>query len=292
MTAFDSPQPTPQVSHWAQTVRYWSQIGPPLRPAPADIAIYESAAQAWIARHGAPRVLLFGVTPEIYRMHWPAGADFAAVDHSRPMIENVWPGPPQAVTCCNWLDLVLPAGSRDIGICDGGLHLISYPTQQAQLVHLLWHTLSEQGQFFLRLYTSPVAHESPRQVLEDLLAGRVSSMNLLKLRLGMALMENAAAGIELGLVWRTLHDAVPDLEELAERVGWTVEHTLAINAYRAAKTRYHFSSTKEVCDLFCKDPGGFTLADMHIPHYERGGQFPTLILQRNSSPPKKEACLG
>ena len=83
--------------HWAAIARQWKQLGPPLRPVAQDIGFYWNAAEKWVRERGAPRVLLLGVTPELYHLPWPKGTDLLAVDRSQAMIETVWPGPKEAV---------------------------------------------------------------------------------------------------------------------------------------------------------------------------------------------------
>jgi hypothetical protein len=73
--------------------------------------------QEWIHHYGTPRVLAFGVTPEIYRLRWPKGTNFLAVDHTQAMIGAVWP---KTVQCTEWLALSLPKNSRDI-LSDNGM---------------------------------------------------------------------------------------------------------------------------------------------------------------------------
>jgi hypothetical protein len=224
--------------------------------------------------------LLLGVTPELYLLPWPKGTDFLAVDRTQAMIDGVWPGPREAVQCADWLALTLPDSSRDVVLCDGGLHLLAYPRQQGRLVELLRGILSDQGLCILRLYIPPPQRESPDAVLRELLDGSISSLNILKLRLGMALMESASEGVELGTVWRAIHRVSPDLERLASRIGWPVEHMLAINTYRESTARYHFVTVDEVSDLFCGNPGGFKVHRVHVPSYELGERCPTIVLRR------------
>jgi len=57
-----------QSRHWSQLALQWSQVGPPLRPAPQGLGFYWGAVREWVRGHGAPRVLLVGVTPELYHL--------------------------------------------------------------------------------------------------------------------------------------------------------------------------------------------------------------------------------
>ena len=184
-----------QPGHWSSIAAQWEQTASPLRPSPEDTQAYLRLCEPWIARHGAPRVLLLGVTPEIYRLPWPQGHDLLAVDRSAAMIAHVWPGPARQVILADWLDLPLPAGSRDLAFCDGGLHLIDHPRGQRQLIEQLHRVIVPGGLCLLRLFAPPAEQESPETVLAELLAGRIPSLNVLKLRLGMAMQPSAEAGI-------------------------------------------------------------------------------------------------
>src|ERR1043166_3006349 len=55
--------------------------------------------------------------------------------------EAVWPGPREAVRCEDWLEMKLPAASRDIVLCDGGLNLLAYPDEQQRLASILSEVL-------------------------------------------------------------------------------------------------------------------------------------------------------
>jgi len=271
--------------HWAEMARQWRQAGPPLRPSTQDLGFCRYEVREWHRDGGvAPRVLLFGVTPDIYHLPWPEETDILAVDRSQPMIDIVWPGPKESVLCTDWLSMALPDNSRDIAFCDGGLHLLSYPQEQQQFVHLLRSLLSDKGLCIFRLFVPPQQKESPDAVLKDLLEGRISNINILKLRLAMSLQNRAEQGVELNKVWCALHEITSDLEGLAEKIGWVVDHMLAINIYRGSTARYSFVTVDQVCDLFCGCSGGFKLRFLHVPSYELGERCPTIVLQRDRTP--------
>lgn len=86
-----------RASHWLEAARLWQFLGPPLRPAAEDVGFLKDAVREWTAAQAAPpRVLLLGVTPEIYGLPWPEGTDFLAADRTQAMIDVVWPGPRDA----------------------------------------------------------------------------------------------------------------------------------------------------------------------------------------------------
>ena len=265
---------------WQENARRWQHLGPPLRPSAQDIGFNSDIVQEWGRHHGTPRVLLLGVTPEIYNLPWPEGTSFLAVDHSQAMIDAVWPGPKEATQCIDWFSLQLPDNSRDIVLCDGGLPLIAYPHKQQQLVRILQAILSDQGLCILRLFVPPPQQESPDAVLSDLLEGKISNLNILKLRLGMSLMKSTAEGVAVGMIWQLIHEVAPDLERLASRIGWSVEHMLVINAFRGSADRFYFVTVTQVTDLFCDNPGGFEVHRLRVPSYDLGERCPTIVLKR------------
>ena len=271
-----------RAGQWAKVARNWNLLGPPLRPSPEDVRFCEEAVAAWHRQGTRSRVLLLGVTPELYAMPWTEGTDFLAVDRTIEAIEAVWPGPREAVRCEDWLEMKLPAASRDIVLCDGGINLLAYPKEQRRLASILREVLAEGGLCILRLFVRPAARETREMVLADLMAGRIPNMNVLKLRLWTALQESPSQGVDLDTVWHTVQRAAGNLEELASRLRWPLEETLTINAYQGSTTRYWLGTVDEVAKIFCHDVGGFEVASTLVPSYEGGGQCPTLVLKRAS----------
>jgi SAM-dependent methyltransferase len=276
-------QPSPPATdrdHWPELARRWRLLGPPLRPQDEDVRAYQAVIDGRPAGSRPPRVLLLGVTPEIYRLRWPEGTDFQAADRARAMIEAVWPGPREAARCEDWTALRLPDASRDVVLCDGGLHLLSYPEGQAALVRSLRRVLAPGGLCLLRLFVPPREPEPPSRVLADLRAGRIPDSNLLKLRLGMSLQREAGEGVRLADVWDAFAEGEADPEALATRAGWAPDEVRAIEAYRGSESRYHFVTVAEAKQLFCRAPGGFEAIALREPSYPLGERCPLLVLRR------------
>lgn len=266
--------------HWQDIARLWEQVGPPLRPSDQDIAFVKDAIGSWARDNGAPRALILGVTPELYHLPWPNGTDVLAVDHTQSMIDTIWPGPRNAVICADWTTMPLQTCSRNIVLCDGGVNLLAYPREHNQFVRTLHRVIASDGLCIFRLFIPPEERETSNEVLQDLLDAKIPNLNLLKLRLWMALHEDITKGIQLKQVWNAIHQVAPDFNRLASQIGWPVEHLLAINTYRNCSTRYYFIDLGDVCHLFCESPGGFTLEAVHVPTYELGEQCPTVVLRR------------
>jgi len=272
----NSPEP---VGQWPEIARRWAQLGTPLRPTEEDLAPIRSALASWCAAHPgvAPRGLILGVTPELYELPWPDRDHLRAVDRTPEMIAHVWPGSPSQVLRSDWRSLPLEDGSVDIALCDGGLHLLDFPSGQAGVLGELARTVAPGGLVILRLFALPAAVETVDGVLTALFSGAIRDLNCLKLRLGMALQESPESGVVLDAVWRTLHEAAGDWPGLAQRLSWNIEHLLAIDAYRGTQARYHFVAEAAVVELAS---GDFELASRHQPDYVLGERCPTLALRR------------
>lgn len=271
-------------AHWTAVAKRWAQLGSPLRPCGDDLESYQNAIVAWTESQGRPpRALILGVTPELYRLPWPEGTHLAAADRARPMIEAVWPGPRESVVCADWTRLPFRSASYDLVFCDGGLHLLPYPRGMEGFAASVHRVLAPGGLLLLRLFHPPPSRETARNVLDDLLAGRISDLNRLKIRLGMSLQETPEGGVRLGDVWETLHQAEPDFDTLADRLGWTREHMGAFVSYRASDDRYHFVNVEEVLRLFAESPGEFERKAVHTPEYDLGERFPIMVLGRKGA---------
>ena len=270
---------TTVAAHWHPMAQLWKLLGPPLRLSPEDVAGYRRFAWEWIDRNGPPRVLLLGVTPEIHGLPWPEGHDFVAADTSLAMIDHIWPGARDQVLHTDWLDLMLPPASRDLVLSDGGLNQVNSPAGREKLADLLHHILPRGGRFITRLYTLPTVAESPDAVIASLLAGEIANLNLLKLRLGMAMQESPAHGIAVREIYEKLRDSTSDWQTLAAQLGWPLDHLLAIEAYRDSGASYCFFSAGDVVKLFCES-GKFALLGSHVAAYPLGERCPMMAFER------------
>lgn len=269
---------TAQPDHWKQHARQWSLIGPPLRPAIEDIALLEIEIRDWCSRTAvsAPRALLCGVTPEVARMRWPAGARLVAVDHSRPMIAGVWPvEAPGMAVCGDWLFLPLANASRHLLIGDGCYSLLVGRAQYVAFAAELRRVASDDALLAMRYFVRPDVAERVERVIDDLWRRRIGNFHVFKWRLAMALHGTLEQGVRLGDIWTAWHDAVPDPEKLAAHIGWPVAVVNTINNYRNVDTRYSFPTLAEV--RACT--GDFVIEAMHVPAYELGERCPTLIMR-------------
>jgi SAM-dependent methyltransferase len=258
----------------------WRLLGPPLRPVGEDLQFVREAALRWKARAArAPQVVILGVTPELWELPWPDGARVRAIDRSAEMIEHVWPGPASDAAQRDWLDLPFADESVDIVACDGGWHLLD-GSGQARLATELARVVAPGGCFVARLFTPPDVAETPAEVVTDLWAGAIPSLNHLKLRLGMALADENRRTY-LPDVWRFIHDLDPDWSSLAEKLGWEADHLAAIDAYRDADASYEWARIDEVVVKLCNGETGFEPEAVASPAYLLGERCPTVVVRKD-----------
>lgn len=264
-------------SLWQKQLAQWAHLGAPLKPHPDDLAHHEAVIQEWATRHGGPRALLLGVTPEIARLRWPAGTHLVACDLSVPMLQHVWPGfpgPGKGAICASWLQLPLAHASRDLVVADGSFNLFPYPERCLLLLDAARQLLAIGGFVLLRVFCRPEAGETPAAVLADLQAGRIGNFHIFKFRLAMSLVRSTAEGVKLADVWECWHKQGPRPEELTARLGWSAPIVGTIEAYQGQQTRYYFPTRAEFAGLMRER---FEDVESWLPPYEMGDRCPTFI---------------
>lgn len=267
--------------HWSRMARLWQWVGPPLRPAAEDLAVFQDTIVRWHAAHGrAPRALILGVTPELYQLRWPAGTSLRALDGSRQMIETVWPGPPAAVLLGSWTAMPLATGSCDIVLCDGGFGMLPYPQGQADLLRELHRVLAPGGIFAVRLFAPKGRTGTAGEVFANLQAGGIASLDALKLRLWGALHGDAHQGVRPQEVVAHILAAVENFDRLAEDHGWPLEHVRSLELHRQSTTIYHLTEAAELVRMASCDPGGFESLGIIRPGYVLGACCPIVTLRR------------
>jgi hypothetical protein len=158
--------------------------------------------------------------------------------------------------------------------------MLPCPAGPGKLVGKLRQVVAPGGLCVFRLFAPPPQRESHQAVIDDLLDGRIANINVLKLRLLMALQDDVRDGAELGRAWELVHEAAADFDRLADRLNWPIGHLRVFNTYRGSRIRYCFLSVAEVGRLFCEEIGGFRLDAVRTPTYELGERCPIIVLRR------------
>lgn len=264
---------------WTALAPQWRAIDAPLRPGEDDVAVYEELMRQWQRAHPgrAARGLLLGVTAEIASMAWPEGASFVAVDHSLPMVANVWPRPAHgSPVCADWRAMPLPSGSRDVALGDGCLTLLPVPRGRQRFAENLRRVLVDDGVLALRCFCRPGKPEPTARVFDDLRAGRIRGFHAFKWRLAMSLHAEVEEGVRLGDVWERWRAEVADPDALARSLGWPLAAVRSMQVYRGSDARYLFSTEEEIRAGLAP---WFTLESQHAGRYELAERCPILVFR-------------
>lgn len=260
---------------WRAQAQQWTRVGSPLRPCSEDI---ERLAEILAPlRSRRPRALILGVTPETLRLGWTDNSDLLAIDCSYEMIHNVWPGYPaarQGVICANWLAFPLRQSSRDAVVSDGCFGVTRYPGEHRIVLDNVRRLLRPGGLFAFRIFVLPDALESPFDVYEEAMAGRIGSFHAFKLRLLMAYQREPERGVCVGDVWRAWSAEGPGADALARQTGWPAETVRTIDAYREQTSVYTFPVLRDIRNL--ATAAGFREIACIDKQYELGERCPTL----------------
>jgi SAM-dependent methyltransferase len=239
----------------------------------------EAAVTRWGRRRKreALHALLLGVTPELVRMAWPKPTRLLAVDRSPTMLRHVWPGnvpgTRQAIRG-NWLDLPVAPRSQDVVIGDGCFPQLDYPTGQRAFAATLHRALHPGGILVMRSFVRLPRRESVGQVFDALLAGRIGSFHVLKLRLAMALHQDSRQGVRLHDVWMAWQAAGIDASRLPAHAGWSADAVGTIDFYRGQNARLTLSTLAEHQALLSE---WFDEVSIEMPDYELGERCPMVV---------------
>jgi SAM-dependent methyltransferase len=270
---------------WADRSLQWPKIGPPLRPAPQDVELCERIAARALGEIASPtcRALLLGVTPEVATMRWRHGARLLAVDSSAAMIRNVWPRNElenATVALADWTNMPVLDETYDIVIGDGSFNMLTYPEPFFAFTRESRRVLRDAGTLVMRVFARPEKPDSIASIFGDLLQGRTRDFNIFRWRLSMALHGDLAAGTRFGDVWEAWHDNVPDPQRLMRELGWGPHALQILEGYKGAEFRTIFPTVREFRELLAD---GFDQTACHVPEYEDGDRYPTLVFRAMSS---------
>lgn len=263
---------------WEDALSVWKALGPPLRPCAEDLRAYLLAANPWIARCGAPRVLVLGATPEFASLPWPTGTNVVAADRSAMMLEQVWPGFPnrgQGAVVADWLALPLEAGSRDIVLGDGSFTPFDFPNGHIDLFRAIHRVLSPQGRAVIRFFLQSNRSETTQAVLRDVLCGYNENFHVLKWRFTMSLQTSVQAGVRLACVFRHW-EAAGIGDQMIQQGLYHPDVMATMDWYQDREQRYTFPTLTDLRHAF--EPW-FHERSICFPSYPLGDRFPVITLE-------------
>lgn len=266
-------------TYWDLLAAQFQHQQPPLRPSPEDVRIFERAIGEWNSAQASDEInaLLFGVTPEIANLAWPANTRLIAIEKSQPMIDLIWPGDVpgrRRVVRGNWFEWDLKEHSQHIIIGDGVLTALSYPNQYAEAARLIARWLKPGGRLVLRVFMSSSKRETFEEILSDLKANRISRFDILKWRLAMMLQKDIREGVVLDEVFRTWAKLEREHPQLLAQTGWPRATMDTIKLYAGRTARYTFPTLDELNEVFSAE---LQRIEVVVPGYDFGSCCPTLI---------------
>jgi hypothetical protein len=271
-------------SYWDLLAGQFQHQQSPLRPCVEDTRIVHRIIHDWHRRYSPSRTnaLLFGVTPEIANLSWPANTFLRAVEKSQAMIDVVWPGnipDRRQVVCGNWFEVKIKEHSLDLVVGDGFLTGLAYPRQYVEMAGIISRWLQPDGLLVARLFVRPEKKETIDGIMTDLAASRIARFDILKWRLAMAIQETAEQGVKVDDIyraWREIHDQQP---ALSEQAGWPRATINTIKLYDGRGDRYFFPTIKELNAAFS---ASLEPVSVTIPAYDFGQCCPILVYRRRT----------
>jgi SAM-dependent methyltransferase len=254
------------IDHFATLVP-WFELGPPLRPAPADVAAFQRVIDVRVPE----RAVLLGLTPEIALCSWPRGSELALLDHSQEMISLLWPTgrghEGMRTVVGDWCSMPFPSASVDLVLGDGCLTLLTHDGWR-RLASEVRRVLSPGGIFALRVFLCPDEREPLDAIAEDLALGKIGSIDALKLRLFAAV--HGPEGALLDDVWhawsRMRREPGP---------GFSAAAIAGVERYRGSSSRYFLATAAEARAIL---GGPLRVIEWQVPSgYELSERCPTVV---------------
>jgi SAM-dependent methyltransferase len=264
-------------SFWDQLAQRWC-FPEPLTPSQEDIDWY----QRQVARRVTPpaRAVLFGVTPGIAAMRWPAATTLTAVDWSREMLKIVWPArntpPSSCAACADWRELPIASGSLDLVVGDGCYAVLSRSADAALVNAEMRRALKPRGFVLMRCFCRPTVRPDLEDLFQRLFAGEITNLDLFRFLLAMALYKDAHTQVTrraVGEVWKRY---VPDARAMQARMGWTDDGLANMERSAASANAYYFPTLEELAQLWRPH---FETAESSTPAYAWGELFPRVVLR-------------
>ncbi len=228
----------------------WSLLGSPLRPGVEDVDHFQRQVDRYVENGQAvAHALVLGVTPELTTLAWPDNVFLSAVDLSVDMIAALWPAPGKPTGSCaiqgTWTSLPFDNGSFRIVVGDGAFNAVGRELQSS-IVEAVFGLLQPTGAFALRVFVRPDRAETLDEVVADLRAGRIASVDVLKWRLAMVAQESSAAGVRGSRIFNLFESIRQYAPVGGNAPGWAPERVATFDYWRDNPVRYTFPSLEEI----------------------------------------------
>jgi hypothetical protein len=264
---------------WEERAAHFDDWGQPLRPPPADIALYARFVGGHFAQHPTPvEARLLGVTPELACADWPVALRLTAVDQSEAMIRLVWPGDipgRRHALVGDWLSpSALPTPS--LVLTDGAPVFFARPQRLFEHVAAL---LADDGAFVVRLFCAPPRRQRLEEVMAALEARRFDTFHRFKWHVAMALQDDAETGVAQHRVWQVITEAGIDFTRQPQP-GFSARAVATLRFYRDQAAGLHFPTRDAWAALLGASFEQVEAADAGTPGAERYTVFSAAFPRR------------
>jgi SAM-dependent methyltransferase len=257
-------------NHWHSLFHAWSNLSTPVRVSADAIA----SIKAEVAEVTGP-ILVLGLTSGLM----DAGSDITAVDQSRTLVDDFWPGntPGRRVVVGDWLRLPLEAASFAACIGDGSLISFDYPDRLQLILAEVARCLKTGGKFACRVFLAPDATKRFAD-LETAVQQREISFQHFKFKFAMAIgAELGNPNVKVSSIPEFFDARFPDRSKLASVAGWDGAEIATIDVYRKSQANYAFPTKKQLLSVV---PRAFHRARfVPVPNHPMGNDWPILVME-------------
>jgi SAM-dependent methyltransferase len=242
----------------------------PVRAASEAIA----GIKAEVAEVRGP-ILLLGMTSGLL----DAGADITAIDQSRKLVGDLWPGnaPGRRAVIGDWLRLPFAPASFDGCIGDGSLISFDYPDRLRLLLKGVAGCLKPGGRFACRVFLAPDQPETIEELEAAIEKRQRSSFQHFKFRLAMAVgAEQGSPNVRVAQIPTIFDSRFPDRDKLAAVTGWDRREIDTIDVYGKSNATYAFPTKRQLVSTI---PEAFRSPHFEpVPNHPMGSQWPILVM--------------
>jgi SAM-dependent methyltransferase len=257
-------------NHWHSLFDAWSNLPTPVRvSADAITSIKTEVAEA------AGPILVLGLTSGLL----DAGSDITAVDQSRALVDDLWPGntPGRRVVVGDWLRLPFEAATFAACIGDGSLISFDYPDRLQLVLAEVARCLKSGGKFACRVFLAPDVAVRFADV-EAAVQQKQISFQHFKFKFAMAMAaEYGNPNVRVSSIPELFDARFPDRGKLAAVTGWDRAEIDTIDIYRKSAANYAFPGKKQLLSVV---PRAFSHPRfVTVPHHPFGNEWPILIAE-------------